>query len=52
MKWEEDLACLGALWGAFSRHEQGSGLPFPSPVHESDGGAWWAAVYGVSQSRT
>ena len=75
----------------FSRREHWSGLPFPSPVHESeksevaqscptlsdpmdcslpgssvlgifqarvlesgasDGGAWWAAIYGVAQSQT
>ena len=31
-----------------------SGTPFQYPCLENpmDGGAWWAAVYGVAQSRT
>ena len=27
-------------------------LPYPYLENPMDGGAWWAAVYGVAQSRT
>ena len=50
--------CQAPLSMDFSRQEYLSGLPFPSP-HCSilawripGTGAWWAAVYGVAQSRT
>ena len=35
-------------------HWRGNGNPFQCPCLENprDGGAWWAAVYGVAQSRT
>ena len=38
------LSCIG----------EGSGNPFQCSCLENprDGGAWWAAVYGVAQSRT
>ena len=38
------LSCIG----------EGNGNPLQCPCLESprDGGAWWAAVYGVTQSRT
>ena len=38
------LSCIG----------EGNGNPLQCPCLESprDGGAWWAAVYGVAQSRT
>ena len=34
--------------------EEGNGNPLQCPCLENprDGGAWWAAVYGVTQSRT
>jgi len=33
---------------------EGNGNPFQYPCLENlkDGGAWWATVYGVTQSRT
>ena len=38
------LSCIG----------EGNGNPLPCSCQENprDGGAWWAAVYGVAQSRT
>ena len=38
------LSCIG----------EGNGIPFQHSCLENprDGGAWWAAVYGVTQSRT
>ena len=38
------LSCIG----------KGNGNPLQCPCLENprDGGAWWAAVYGVAQSRT
>ena len=43
-KWS-DLACL---------HREGNGTPLQHSCLENpmDGGAWWAAVHGVTQSRT
>ena len=40
--------CLAALFG------EGIGKPLQYSCLETprDGGAWWAAVYGVTQSRT
>ena len=37
-----------------SRVGEGNGNPLQCPCLENprDGGAWWAAVYGVAQSRT
>ena len=38
------LSCIG----------EGNGNPLKCPCRENprDGGAWWAAIYGVTQSRT
>ena len=42
--YSSDLACIG----------EGNGNPLQYSCLENprDGGAWWAAVYGVAQSRT
>ena len=42
--WATSLSCIG----------EGNGNPLQCscPENPRDGGAWWAAVYGVSQSRT
>ena len=42
--WVTSLTCIG----------EGNGNPFQCSCLENprDGGAWWAAVYGVAQSRT
>ena len=42
--WETSLSCIG----------EGNGNPLQCSCLENpmDGGAWWAAIYGVSQSRT
>ena len=32
--------------------EKGNLLQYSCLEHPRDGGAWWAAVYGVAQSRT
>ena len=42
--WETSLSCIG----------EGNGKPLQCSCLENprDGGAWWAAVYGVAQSRT
>ena len=42
--WVTSLSCIG----------KGNGNPLQCPCLENprDGGAWWAAVYGVAQSRT
>ena len=39
---------------SLSRIREGNGNPFQCSCLENprDGGAWWAAVYGVAQSRT
>ena len=39
---------------SFSRIGEGNGNPLQCSYLENprDGGAWWAAVYGVAQSRT
>ena len=36
----------------FSREGNGNPLQCPCLENPRDGGAWWAAVYGVAQSRT
>ena len=43
-----DLACMHACIG------EGNGSPLQCSGLENprDGGAWWAVVYGVTQSRT
>ena len=38
------LSCVG--------EENGTPLQCSCPENPTDGGAWWAAVYGVAQSRT
>ena len=42
--WKTSLSCIG----------EGNGKPLQCSCLENprDGGAWWAAVYGVAQSRT
>ena len=42
------------LHGAKHRIGEGNGKPLQYSCLENpmDGGAWWAAVYGVTQSRT
>ena len=39
---------------SLSRIGEGNGNPLqcPCPENPRDGGAWWAAIYGVAQSRT
>ena len=36
----------------FSREGNGNPLQYSCQEGPMDGGAWWAAVYGVAQSRT
>ena len=38
----------------YSYHGEGNGNPlqYSCPENAMDGGAWWAAVHGVAQSRT
>ena len=45
---------LGSIPGSGSSPGEGNGNPLQCSCLESlrDGGAWWAAVYGVAQSRT
>ena len=45
---------LGVRLSALSRIGEGNGNPLQCSCLEnpSDGGAWWASVYGVAQSRT
>ena len=63
MLWTEDpggLQSMGLLrvghdWAtALSRIGEGNGNPLQCSCLENprDGGAWWAAIYGVTQSRT
>ena len=42
-----DVGVLGCSWETL-----GPGQPRASLENPRDGGAWWAAVYGVAQSRT
>ena len=52
------LACFRRVYLPFSpgkiKPGKGNGTPLQYPCLENprDGGAWWAAVYGVTQSRT
>ena len=41
-------------WRPVARVQEGNGNPLQCSCLENprDGGAWWAAVYGVAQSRT
>ena len=45
---------LGSIPGSGRSHGEGNGNPLQYSCLESprDWGAWWAAVYGVAQSRT
>ena len=42
------------IWSSIMAHGEGNGAPlqYTSLENPMDGGAWWAAVYGVTQSRT
>ena len=44
----------GSIPGSGRSPGEGNGNPLQCPCLENprDGGAWWAAVYGVTQSRT
>ena len=46
--------CATSLLFSLSCFGEGNGNPLQSSCLEKprDGGAWWAAVYGVAQSRT
>ena len=50
----EELDTTGRLHFHFSCIGEGDGNPLQCSCLENprDGGAWWAAVYGVAQSRT
>ena len=45
---------LNNTWKIERKNGEGNGTPLQYSCLESpmDGGAWWAAVYGISQSRT
>ena len=49
-----DAGDAGLIPGSGISHGEGNGNPLQCSCLESprDGGAWWAAVYGVAQSRT
>ena len=49
-----DTGELGSIPGSGSSPKEGNGNPLQCSCLENprDGGAWWAAVYGVTQSRT
>ena len=49
------MDCLGKFLGVGNvKHGEGNGNPLQYSCLENpmDGGAWWAAVHGVAQSRT
>ena len=50
----EDIRDSGSISGSERSLEGGHGNPLQCSCLENpvDGGAWWAAVYGVTQSRT
>ena len=52
--WESDTTELLAFHFSLSCIGEGNGNPLHCSCLEDprDGGAWWAAVYGVAQSRT
>ena len=52
--WESDTTELLDFHFSFSRIGEGNGKPLQCSCLENprDGGAWWAAVYGVTRSRT
>ena len=49
-----DMRHVGSipLWGRSAGEENGNPLQCSCLENPRDGGAWWAAVYGVAQSRT
>ena len=49
-----DIRDVGSIHGLGSSHGGGHSNPLVYSCLENprDGGAWWAAVYGVTQSRT
>jgi len=48
------VVVIGELVGVSYRSGEGNGNPLQCSCLENprDGGAWWAAVYGVTQNRT
>ena len=46
--------CISLIIHTRDSHGEGNGNPLQCSCLENprDGGAWWAAVYGVAQSRT
>ena len=46
------LQCFKCLWCHKSQRKQWHPLQCPCLENPKDGGAWWAAVYGVAQGRT
>ena len=44
--------CLIPGLGRSPREGNGNPLQYPCLKNPMDGGAWWAAIYGVAQSRT
>ena len=52
--WDSVLSLQGAQIWSLVGIEEGDGTPLQCPCLENprDGGAWWAAVCGVAQSRT
>ena len=47
----EDLSSMHG-WGRSPGEGNGRPLQYSCLENPSDGGAWWAAIYGVTQSRT
>ena len=52
--WTEELGAGYCLWGRKESGTRGNGTPLQYSCLENpmDGRAWWAAVHGVTQSRT
>ena len=50
----KESACLGSISGLGRSPGEGNGNPFQYSCLENpmDGGAWWATVHGVANSRT
>ena len=53
-RWESDRTERLHFHFSLSRIGEGNGnlLQYSCLEHPRDGGAWWAAVYGVAQGRT
>ena len=53
-RWESDMTERLHFHFSFSCIGEGNGNPLQCSCLENprDGGAWWAAIYGVAQSRT